>query len=270
MYFLPGLDPGNVTPEALAMAGLDTPFRDLLPRWKPPHNVVVNAVHSRGPNGSSGCMVYPIPVNHSQPRSNGYKPESQSWHDCGSFWLGVDTEKPPSPDDLRRPQLISGYDRVLGDGRAWTCPILRQPLHMPGDGLCSWGVDKSGEFARHVLDEFAWAWDLSAEIWDACMVAGKLNFGDAWQMAVNTLSVNYRIGPHEATALKLLTDNNFVTVLHAAIDSDLVQELVNQSMGDEGPPTEKKSSEPPEPSANSTPGPAVDAPATDPVEAHST
>jgi hypothetical protein len=249
LYFFPGVDACHVTPELIRGRGLAPSFRDLISRWQPGHNVIVAPI-SRGPSGTGGVYVYQVPINGNSPRTNGYKPEEQDWEEHDGYWLGVDTELMPTPADLIRPTIVSGYDYELGDGQEWTCPVIREP-NGTESGRCnlpqSWGENGQGFFEK-VLHQWDWAWELCAKVWDVFVGVIDMETPEAWDVCCQLLSMNYRIGKHEITKLGLVTSGNYDTIFKAAVDGDVILSLLNDQ-------TEQKKSEQSEPiSANSSDG----------------
>ena len=270
LYYIPGKTADQVTPQLCATLGLYDAFRDVMTDWRPRKNVVVTNV-TRGPsetanNGTSGTILYPVALNGSRPRTAGYNPHQQRWQRAGNVYIGIDTERPPTPDDLKRPRLTSGYDRELADGQIWHCPVIRQPGEFPDNCNLSMtlGVDADGNFQQHVVAEQHWAWAISGEIWDVCFDKKKSpSTARVFEICVMVLSLNYRLGPHEASMLQILRTEDVHAVWGSAINRPLIEEFIEQYRTEAGDAVEKKSGDSRPTSVNSSLGEKAPTPNTD-------
>lgn len=275
LYYLPGKQVGALTRDDIRAAGLADVLCDCLESQLAfQRRLIVNQVHARGPDGSSGVILTTQPaLGQEIPHKLGYYPAEQTWsavrgqgsgvrHQAESlltpdscplspaYYLGYDNTHKPTPEFLARPELVSGYEHELGDGRYWTCPTIRHYGRSPNLPR-TMGLDAEGVFGMRVLPAFEWAWQLSGEIWERVFVAPNLPWPDAFRLAVGALSLNYRIGPHEASALGLVTTSNFQSIFDAAIDWPKVSELLAEP---DTPETVKKNA------AESLPAPASTSP----------
>lgn len=235
LYYLPGTNKATLDRETVQKFGLGDVLRDCLEtKTTFQRRLIVNQVHANGPGEvRSGAILFAEPpdgldVTHRVD----YCPAEQEWVECGTYWMGWDKTRPPRPEFLARTPLITGYETVLGDGRAWICPTIRKGGRSPNIPR-TMGIDTAGEFVMKVLPSYDWAWDLSAEIFDRVFGAQSMAWADAFRLAVSALGLNYRIGPHEASQLGLITTENFQRVAEAAIDWDVVKELLVDDSEDE-------------------------------------
>ena len=83
---------------------------------------------------------------------------------------------------------------------------------------------------------------------------------------MSALSLNYRVGPREASQLGLITTENFQRVAEAVVDWDIVKELLAETTEDEAV---KKKEESVAVHVSSTVGLQDDSPITAPVAATS-
>lgn len=220
-YYLPQISAHQVTPGLLAGRGLAGPLKDCLGERVfgdrvSRHNVV------RGPDGSSGVILFAPPFGGGEIDRPGYHPEHQEWTqvlgaDGVSYWLGRDREQPPSPEGLRREDQLDGYEQVLGDGRAWLCPTIRRAWVVPRVPQ-SYGRH-NGRFERRVLPEYEDVWKQSAG-W----LAERLTDEEWFDASVTCLGLNYRLGAEEITALGLLNDRTMQAVMESALDEPWFRE----------------------------------------------
>lgn len=224
-YFLPGQSAASINRATLAKCPFASSLGEALRTDRLFDAMVVANDVSVGPNGSSGALVV---VHHPDwPDSHrlGYYPDEQTWRDCGGFWLGYVTNMPPGPDSLQRDPLVSGYDYELGDERIWHAPLIRHPggaANLPK----TMGVNASGAYIESVVPSLEWAWELSRKIWDEYFLGEGISRAEVFGLAVKCLGLNYRIGPHEATALRLFDSENAALVLKAAIAEPLIREFM--------------------------------------------
>ena len=230
LYYFPDVDPFQVSPSLLRGRGVILSLRDLFVNWQPSHNVTVASV-IHGPDGKCGCYVYPIPETGNLPRTHGYDPQTQEWEDHGGYWLGIDTENKPTPPDLIRPTIVSGYEYRLGDDWDWICPVLREPNGSPNVPQ-SWGENGDG-FTEKILPQWEWAWKLSEKIWNVFIGDEDIERAEAWDICCQLLSINYRLGKHEVTKLGLVTSDNYVTIFQAAVNGELWKQALESKSDDE-------------------------------------
>lgn len=268
LYYLPGKEVATIDRDAVRAAGLGDVLRDLLVSASAfREGVSLAQVHARGPGERrSGVIVAPLPCA-APPRRIGYYPEAQTWRDCGGYWIGWETAALPGPAELARPAPIDGYELLLGDGHVWVAPTLRRGVAC-GNLPRAMGLDEAGQFTLRVLPAFGWAWDLGGEIFDTVFGAPSIAWEKAFDLAVRALSINYRMGPIEASILGLVTTENFQRLFDAAVDFDLVRELL--ALDEEGSVKKKMDSASAAGPAPFSPGPADGTPPTPPAAAIST
>ena len=255
LYYLPNKVPASLTRDDVHRAGLGDSLRDCLESQIAfRERLIVHHLHAGGPDGSSGVLLCAPPANGLElQQSVGYYPARQAWRQCGDFWLGHDTSDPPAPEMLARPERVSGYETLLGDGQIWNCPTIRRGgafVNLPR----AMGVDGSGQFTMRVLPAYDWAWELSGEIWDKLIAVKTFPFPEAFRLAVAAIGLNYRVGSHEATELGLITTENYESVFEAVIDGPKIKELLGEPDQDVKK-NETEACSLPGP-ANSSPGPA--------------
>lgn len=259
LYYLPGQTVATCDRDALRAAGLEMVFREEVQSQRAfQEQLILHQVHANGPGERrSGVLVT---VDQPGVERVGYYPAEQAWSDCGKFWLGEWRSARPEPADLSRPQLVSGYECVLGDQRAWTAPTIRRGgigANLPR----AMGLDPCGAFGLRVLPDWEWAWQLGQEIFDTAFGTPSVPYETVFRLCCACLSINYRVGPIEVSRLGLVTTDNFQRIFDAAIDWDLVQELLREEEE-----SQKKSAGPAGPASVSiSPGPGEISPATPPV-----
>lgn len=266
-YYLPGRQAGSVTREELAATPLAATLRDCLETQRDFQNrIVQNQVLAQGPDGFSGVLLFAQPARLAPLAQRvGYYAADQIWHERAGYWIGWDRGCPPDPASLARESLTAGVEEILGDGHVWCCPLIRRLGRAPNLPRVM-EVDAAGEFGMRVLPAYDWAWELSGEIFNRVFGEPTYPFADAFRLAVGALSLNYRVGPDEASLLGLITTLNFQKVFEAAIDWRKLEELLGEL--DPADPRKKKEASPPPP-ANTTPGRPDGSPITRPAAATS-
>jgi hypothetical protein len=156
-------------------------------------------------------------------------------------------------------------------GEEWIIPVIRRPAFVERYGVastrlpCDLGWDAEGKFVETVDARYRDVWEATAAIADlffdadGAMREGGLQIGteEALRFALRALGLNYRLGKHEQTRLRLVNDRNLWVLLGLTVDFLLVKELT-------GATREKKSRPAPEP-VNMSPGPAGGSTPTDPA-----
>jgi len=240
LYYVPGT--GYPTKERLIELGLD---RTLGLEGNEQREV------GTGPDGAAGCVLKPQDVKAGE--TNGKKqrclfdPKTQRWEEWTGYWIGIDDTHRPTPDSLARTRQVFGYVIELGDKSKWVVPILRvvegEEPYLPYVQRLS----PSGELERRIHPEFESLCKLGERIyWNWMNDLGWIEEGDPpaapftdaeyLRVAVDALSVNYRLGIPESNLLGLFTgarmgayDN--LRAIHAAlIDARTILE-VNSEIG---------------------------------------
>lgn len=210
---------------------------DILPALGPvlsdctdiPEHATISRVSGKGPDGHSGVVVYPKPTHGEDPPSFQYREAQQTWLpvDGGKRWIGWHTEAPPAPEDLARRETYPGYQIKDEHERAWSVPIARSPQAVLGS-LPTDYIYEGDRWQSQLKPAYQWLWDASGQVWDYFNDGATQS--DDWliDVAAKVLSVNYRLGPHEITALRtaglnLLDGRRVQEILLALIDFDVTR-----------------------------------------------
>ncbi|MCP4571475.1 MAG: hypothetical protein GY838_03920 [bacterium] len=227
LYYLPGVTrkqlapDGNLSRSMLEARGLAETFADVVGI-----NVdcVVSDVTGTGPDGSSGCVLcYQTPAPADElPEKTGFAPEAQTWHKAtDQLWIGLTNDSPPTPEDMRREKQSSGYPWTMGDGNAWTVPILRRPdesTELPTAMI----LRDDGTIDQPVKAAYRKLWE------DAGQVVGYF-YGDdpareldkrfALELAIRAIGRNYRFGRHEQNLLQILDSESYMAACGIIVDT---------------------------------------------------
>lgn len=169
-----------------------------------------------------GVYIAPLDPQGEPPRLVGYHPEAQQWRSspCGRYWVGHDLHTPVTPEALRRRSpLVAGYEVELA-GQMWQVPIVRRPpnaTNLPRQIE----FDPHGKIAETIDPRYTALWDEAGVFCDT--VFGQRDNSDAedtrwFQLALDCLAVNYRVGRSTQNQLHLLNSQTRDEVLLAAID----------------------------------------------------
>ena len=208
IYFIPGQQ--GVTRKIVEAAGC-------LHAWEEGIACSTRHVTSGGPGDLAGILFC---LRHDGNASLVYKPDTQTWVNCGDYWFGYNNDSLPTVEDLRKAIRVNGTDLVLGDGGTWHIPMVRlSPKALVGTIDGEWALEPDPRYRAFV--------DLGIEIIQK-MIPQEVNPGDeegttytiaeAADYAVKILAWNYRIGKREVQALKLLSTENIGTILATVID----------------------------------------------------
>lgn len=224
LYFLPDLrsaacDSVPLLRSVLRERGLWEVFADV-----PDTHTVVAELTGRGPGGKSGVILYYQTATGEVPRRSGYTPDEQSWSpvaDGSLVWIGVDPSEPPKPEEMARRRQYRGYSLECGDGQRWQVPIIRRPdgsTELPRDMV----YDSAGRYSEPLKAAYAAYWDEIgefAEWYYGGMDPEGFSRERGLQLATRALSLNYRFGPHEQNALRIIDADCYLTILAAAVDA---------------------------------------------------
>lgn len=195
-------------------------------------------VDANGPDGSSGWIVSPNPENKEgeSPRIGIY-PKEQEWVKVENekgvlYWLGWEKANRPSPVDTERKHPINGWPVDMGG--VWSIPCV----HVPITTLPRRFVMHSGGPSLEVTEEYAAICQMAAEWYKAAAVGDfSPTYLQAFNFAVALLSVNYRLGPWEISALGLLDTRTTMDVVDAGIGVPLIAAEVESKKKDDIPTT---------------------------------
>lgn len=230
LYFAPGRQ--KVTSDDLDSYGLSRSVVHLQPREC-----------RRGPNSESGCIFAERRQNYVVRMDC----ESQVWQECpGDLWIGWDKGCRPGPNDLARSNQLEGETVSMADGSAWVVPVLRhwRPGDPPGPPLIhsvevprtlSRGAD--GWVEGDVIDEYREIWERSTKAIETFF--GSLGAANRLAMetdelidfAADLISVNYRVGVHEVSALGLLTFPIARNIVRIGIGAASLEEAMGNVTG---------------------------------------
>jgi len=164
-----------------------------------------------------------------EPQPMGYAPGVQKWAKAvgGDWWLGCETDAPPTPADLLRAEAIDGHLVRLGDGQKWLVPVARM---VAGGSTLPQAIvlGPKGEKIGRALPRYVAlgrhgervAVDLRIKMGVDAAPDGyePVSVSEGWDIAVEALGINYRLGPDEVSLLELITTQNMVPILEALVD----------------------------------------------------
>jgi len=217
MYFLPEVSDKPAAIAAIRTAGLDYAFAE---KQLGAGRFGFNAVSS-GPGETHGAIVVPAcETKDGDVASGTFTPATQTWtkvpDNLGDFWLGRDHGSPVRPVDLERAETLDGADVTLGDGNEWKIPAARLwPKGAPA-GLSALPhklvLGEDGEWQTRILPR----WETLSRHAEQLLAIRdgdvEVEDADAMTIAVDTLAVNYHVGPLEVSALELLTTTEHGTL----------------------------------------------------------
>jgi hypothetical protein len=149
-----------------------------------------------------------------------WDPKSQTWQKDpnGRFWVGMETEKPPVPEDLARAATVAFYRPPLGDGNKWLVPTA-----ILADGSCPLQKvrkvdEETGEIVARPEARFDTLRIYADEVREAIKQSLPLTIEQEMNICVEALQTNYRIGPIEASMLGILTDQAVNLIAWTLVD----------------------------------------------------
>ena len=144
------------------------------------------------------------------------------------YWLGVaPSAGPPGPDDLVRDEIIDGYPAELAGGH-WVIPLAR--VWPEGTKIPStMGYGPDGEFVTEPVARYAAICRKAERIFQALAAEYGLvepsddippidDGKEGFDLAVEILAVNYRVGPAEVSRLALIDTAVLSTVIGYMVD----------------------------------------------------
>lgn len=233
------------SPGDLRDAGIDYAM------WSP--SAFSHLLTTSGPEGKGGMLVQCLPDGASTMVR--YEPDKQSWRKGPGvppkYWVGVDNDAKPGPDDLKRQRVYDGTPVRLLDGNDWIVPrcfgylegrdaTLPRLLDVADDGETV-VTRVHPRYQKLCDDAFRWWKQFTGRLPEN----EHLKPAGMVQLALEALAVNYRIGKVEAIALLgLWGTDEFGLILRAMIDADEMEkkyaiddaEAAKKTGGETSPP----------------------------------
>lgn len=228
LYFLPHLHPDQVNNVGTRKAmlrerGLLDVFADV-----PMELMPCVGVPGRGPNNLSGSILYYQSPKTDIPRRTYFKDAEQQWTPVGTgehVWIGIDTDDPPTPDDMVRRTVYEGYGIDLADGKRWQIPVIRR-CHDASTALPTDMVwDSTGKLIEPIKPAYEALWRDTETVSRWFVEDQQAPRSDALRHAVKALSINYRFGVNEQNLLRVIDATNFMAVLMAMVDYPTYQAI---------------------------------------------
>jgi len=251
LYFVPNVARDAMTKDSLIKAGLGDVLRDRLTSNDLCGQGKLAIAHvMSGPGGHAGVILYPMTSKEMKPDDDrpplivGYYPENQTWESAGRYYVGWVPDDMPTEEGLRRDLMIEGSLELLANHQRWLCPMIRMKqgkINLPD----VWCV-KDGKFHSRIKDDWAWAWDLSGEIWDHFHRQVDIPYELAFEWSIKLLSMNYRVGPVEVGALGLIGSREYQDILISAVNGPFI-EMIREA-------EKKRNAPPPAEPVSTTPG----------------
>lgn len=228
LYFVPGLK--GLSPTDRLAVGLDEVLAGT--------PLAVGQLTGGGPDGQAGVVAA---VDADADHADGEQPEvayrasAQTWERApnGKFWIGIETAKPPRPVDLQRPTILPGYWCAMQDGSRWIVPVARHfdagtalpsSLYLGDNGQVVTGAVLARFAALSAAAERAWGvFRAEMGLLDKDEKPPReLSERDSWDIAIEAIRTNYRVGHAEASFLgkrgAFLTTEAIAWVLRALFD----------------------------------------------------
>lgn len=211
----------------------------------------------RGPDDGGGVLVAD---NRIQSDDLIWTPGDQQWQpmitangDRPPAWAGICAGRRPGPSDLALKKQAPGNAVTLGDGQSWIIPaavsnVRESPIPQ------TMSVDGQGNLIKTAVERFAKLQDYGERIFaqyrrdaeraaalaqapptepeepdDADELDDSISDEDAFWMAVEALSLNYRVGPVEVSLLGLVRNDLYWDgdgILAAIIDLPLTLRVI--------------------------------------------
>lgn len=266
----------KLNPEVLAPRKLATTFADVSVS-----QCYVEERPGAGPGDETGTFLVAFPPNGERGPRIGYYADHQDWTEFAEgehrFWVGIDKDQPPGPDDLARKQPIEidGYRMELA-GNEWLIPVVRDLRG--GTGLpVDWLLASDGSISEEVQAVYRELWTQFAAVVDIFLnpddTEGIGVFGlaptEAMKWCLKALAINYRVGRAEQNLLHLINSHNYFRVLGNVVDLQTcwdVYQAAIEAKQDRKKKENPDAAEPRDESPDTGPG-GPDSPlGTDPVE----
>lgn len=262
LYYFPGET--SLSIDGIRKAGLGYAFET--------DRFTASQVLANGPDRGSGLIVADWPGGND--RLVGCYPDRQVWRSSpltphpSPLFIGMYRDEPPGPRDLARREQLAGEPVTLADGRQWLVPVVRSwrsdeestgwVLRLPTVA----GVDDQGEWINAgIVSRYQRLYDDTMRWWDAKYAAlfaafhgrpksegddseepdepaetikAEFSFADLYDVALNLLQANYRLGKIEVAMLGLFDSQRAVDVLDLAVDWPMFADYLKKKGAEAG------------------------------------
>lgn len=214
----------------------------------------------RGPDGHAGVVLS------ASDRGLGFFPDRQTWRrmDRGtegqrdgenppvspslspSIYLGYSPAALPTPDELARPEPISGHWLKLDDGHHWLAPCARRWEEFEDRLLWDYNFPRrlsyqAGRWAPgEVKPRYARLWELAVAYETAAQAAldeapeeasgVSFRFDEIDELAIGALQINYRVGPHELDVLGIYDVAARQQIIRALLDTPTWEQWLKKKL----------------------------------------
>lgn len=218
-YFLPNKT--KVTLDDLLAIGLGYAF-DPETGANPKTPFTPRAV-TNGPGGQHGMMVS------LSSQYCGYYQAAQTWKqevDC-EYWVGMWTDKRPTPETLQRDNIIEGGSLRLDDGHVWTFPSAYHFEDYDGEILYRHTLpsqltrNEAGEWVPgEIKQRYRELWRLACSIQDELSRDEPVLNSDLDNAVIECFRCNYRVSAMEIDMLGIHDDTVRIRVPRILLDMD--------------------------------------------------
>lgn len=188
-------------------------------------------IDRKGPDAGSGTLWY----CHDEARKASwpvleYRPTTQTWIKApqGAWWLGWETDKRPTPDDLNRSvNTVAGFYARLNDGCRWVIPngpMLPIDFSLGDDGQL---VEVVKTAWRSTYEKTVKAFDLATSLMDRDDPIDATNRDEIAAYCGELLAINYRLTPAVATLLGLWDPESLWRALLLSTDAVRINALID-------------------------------------------
>ena len=161
-----------------------------------------------------------------------YNAEKQDWIPAasvngsqeGRYWVGLWKGKPPTEEDLRKPDASKAQLVRLGNGENWriSTPQTLEKFPIFADGGVQWVVDEQFNWLGTELDAIR---ATSVTTWtdEENKIRSTFTFDDTrhFLFLCQLLAINYRITPEIVVALRLFNDASVRQIVAGLMGMDL-------------------------------------------------
>lgn len=213
LLFLP--DRHGAKPEHLTEAGLGHLLRpdDAQPMF-------CDLAHS-GPGDRRGVLVGWMTAGMQDLQ---YLPTRQTWVEGNGYWVGWDTQNPPTAADLERKTTVAGHILELGDGKDWLIPSATKVPHLARFCKGAW-LEVADPAYQSLLEDAAWSLDQCLQLVEH---DHEIPLIAATEHAFRALCWNYRLVGEVASHLALFNGKTLFPILAHFSDVEQVRKVAQQ------------------------------------------
>lgn len=181
----------------------------------------------RGPGGKGGII---LADSHYGEAKHKYDPPSQEWKQVSpadvspkeEIYVGRTLGDTYAPEQFERDSGMPSHLVRLADGNQWRIPCAQRwqsEVSLVDTAPRNIAMDDNGNWVTgETIQQYKSFYARAKAWWDAFVGGKQLGDGDVFELVLDAIKINYRLGGREVAMLQLLDQNVIEKILLAVVD----------------------------------------------------